>query len=606
MRILLSIILLIGSLTLQADKFSFTAEVDMTEITTEDYLTYSLVMKGEKASDILMPKFDDHWDIMSGPNSSESHRIINRKKESEYKYIYVLRAKKPGTYTLGAAKGKQRGKERSTEPIKIVVSKPSKKDEAKKGEAGSIDDLVFLKIEIDTSTIYEGQQLTAVYKLFTALPIQNYSISSTPALNGFWVHNLAEGKRNEQYTEFIKGNMYRVVELKKVALFPQFSGTLTLDAMEIDGIIQVKSADYKKHEDIFSEFFGKDPIFNRSIIGAYKNIQRKIKTDEVEVLVLPLPNQPDSIKQFNGGVGVINVGARLDKRSVKANEPVTLSLTLNGSGNFKTLDEPVINVPSQMEVYDPQITERIEQVENTVRGIKKYDYLIFPRKEGRHTIPTVEFSYFDVELGQYIKREAGPFTIYVQPGDPSKTANNATVEKEVLREMVEETTLITPGKSFIMNPIFAGLAVSPFLLLSMFGLFYRKREEKLGDEDLQKKIKANAVAVKRMTKAKSHMKAGEEREFYDEVIHSIWEYLNSKFGIEHSEMSKQNIRSSLIKNRIKLSSTENLLETIQQCEIALFAPSSDINMEGIYDKTVRIIGDIEDNVKENLKSDSSA
>jgi len=142
LRIIILTILFLGSLSLEAAKYSFTAEVDKTEITTDDYITYSLVMKGEKATGIIMPKFDDHWDVMSGPNSSESHRIINRRKESEFKYIYILRPKKTGTYTLGAAKGKQGGKSQSTEPIKIKVSKPSKEDEAKKGEAGTIDDFI--------------------------------------------------------------------------------------------------------------------------------------------------------------------------------------------------------------------------------------------------------------------------------------------------------------------------------------------------------------------------------------------------------------------------------------------------------------------------------
>ena len=57
------------------------------------------------------------------------------------------------------------------------------------------------------------------------------------------------------------------------------------------------------------------------------------------VKVLPLPNRPTD---FSGGVGHFNLSAQLNKKEVKAGNPITIRVVVSGAGNLKLIKKPII------------------------------------------------------------------------------------------------------------------------------------------------------------------------------------------------------------------------------------------------------------------------
>ena len=108
---------------------------------------------------------------------------------------------------------------------------------------------------------------------------------------------------------------------------------------------------------------------------------------------LPIGNQP---ADYSGIVGQLNIKSDISGTSVKANESITLKVTVSGSGNLKLLEAPKIAFPSDFEVYDPTINNNFKTTSEGTSGVKSFEYVIIPRHAGNYEIPETKFSYFDV------------------------------------------------------------------------------------------------------------------------------------------------------------------------------------------------------------------
>ncbi len=79
--------------------------------------------------------------------------------------------------------------------------------------------------------------------------------------------------------------------------------------------------------------------------------------------VLPLPSRPAN---FSGGVGKFNISASIDKKEVKAGDPVTIRVVVGGVGNLKLLKQPVVTLPKDFDKYDAKITDKTRLTSNGV------------------------------------------------------------------------------------------------------------------------------------------------------------------------------------------------------------------------------------------------
>ncbi len=101
----------------------------------------------------------------------------------------------------------------------------------------------------------------------------------------------------------------------------------------------------KTGNNLFDDFFN-DPFFNREMVDY------AVKSNSVKIHSLPLPE--DKPESFNGMVRSFSLSSDINKKSVKANEPISLKINVSGTGNIQLLNIPEVKLPQGFEKYEPK------------------------------------------------------------------------------------------------------------------------------------------------------------------------------------------------------------------------------------------------------------
>lgn len=576
---------------------AFTASVSEKEVAVGRRFKVTFQLEGE-GKNFRAPDFR-FFDVLAGPSRSTQVQIINGNYSRKESYSYTLRPKKKGNFEIGPAKIKYKGKSLGTDPITVKVLEKSAKE--KKEEEKLIDKVkedLFIKCYVDKTKPYKGEQVTATFKLFVARNAQNYSIEQMPQFNGFWAEPIIEPKRLNVRQEVVDGKRYKTAILRKMALFPQKSGELTIDPVEMDFQVRVKTGNRKRGNDIKSFF--------RRQMGGYETKKIRVKSRPVQLDVKPLPTpRPEN---FSGLVGQFDLKSQLNKNQILAGNPVNIKLTLEGSGNLKMAQPLELDLPPDFEVYDPEEQMNLTKKGGMIGGRKTFEYLIIPRQKGQYRIDPVEISYFNPELESYESLSSDKFTLHVnrgaKGGDSTQSPHQATRESvEVMSEDIRyiKTTADNLRKKkavFAFSPEFWTLTTSPFLLLAALA-FYRIRSREVGEQvpDAASK-KARKKAQKHLKASGRHLNKGDQEGFFEALSDAAWGYASDKLEIPLAELTKDHIQQAL-NGKIDQETTQRFLQLLDTCEQARFAPSSgNFNMKSLYEEARHLITQIEDQLKE--------
>jgi hypothetical protein len=581
----------------------FVASVDRTTVAVGEQFELTFTLNGSTGGDNFQPPPMNDFLVASGPNSSTNMQIVNGSVSSSVSYSYVLQPKAEGKFTIAPASIVVKGKTERSQPIAITVVKGSQQAAKQNRQAtgtdvaGQIGDNLLLKVAVEKTRIFQGEQLTALYKLYFRVGIANYNLTKVPALAGFWSEDLDLPKQPQITNETLNGKQYRVAILKKVALFPQRSGTLVLDPMEMTCVVQVQSR--RQANNLFDQFFN-DPFF-----GGVTNVNFVARSEPVKITVDPLPSQnvPDG---FSGAVGKFSMETWLDKKQVKTNDPVTLRIKISGRGNLKLLQPPNISFPPDLDKYDPKIADNISNQGNVISGTRTFEYLLIPRHAGEQKISPFRFAYFDLDKKSYISSTSPEFTIAVEKGGEYASSTVSGLGKEDVKLLGEDirfiksggVTLRRTGEGFSGTAGFYAFASAPVLALLGFMLFTRRRERLMSDTAGLRNRRARKVSLKRLKLAKEFLDQKKKEEFYTEVSRALWGYLSDKLRIPPSDLSIDGVRGILARRSVPEEKTGKVIATIEQCEFARFAPMTDaVEMDTMYEGTVDLISSLEDHLR---------
>lgn len=591
--------------------FSATSSSSQVGLYEQFQLTFSL--KNASAKNLRLPQLGD-FHILSGPNQSTQMQWVNGNMSQSVSYSYVLQPKSAGKFTIEPATVEVSGKNLESNKITIEVLQQQQQPQPQKGQAqqqsgnseqdvlNKIGENVFLRVVANKTDVFQGEQIVVTYKLYTRLDIVNLAFSKLPPLNGFWYQDVEQIKQLQYSQEQLNGIAYNTATLKRVIAFPQRSGTLEIDPMELELVVRIKSQNKKRNA--WDDFFGNDPFF-ADAFGGYKDFKYNPGCNKLKINVRSFPNSGKP-STFNGAVGKFNMETALDKTTTKTDEPITLKIKIKGQGNIKLIDAPKLELPSDIETYEPKMSENISTANNMLSGNKNFDYLLIPRRQGEYKLPEFKFSYFDPEKKQYETLSSPSFTIQVEKGTGA-TATSTPIISGINKEDVKligqdirfiktgKTNLKKSGENFLTTPQFFVSVGMPFLLFFIL-MGFRHRQEKLsGNISLVKYRKAHKMAKKRFAAAQKYLNLSDKKSFYDETARALWGYAGDKLGITPSELTKDNVNDKLREKNINEELIKQLLNTIDTCEMALFAPTSDsFGMEKIYQDSIELIAKIEE------------
>ena len=599
------------SLVVYAQEFSVSPREVKVGINEYFQINYTLTEEG--LADFQAPSLLN-FKIVSGPNesSSTSMTMSNGQVSMSKKtgISYTLMPKKTGKFTIPAAtvttvnkktlrsekinvrviqgstgqgqkfRGRQPGGGNWPFPPQTPQQQRRKQSTQKSSQTQKVDtdQPVFLRIVVDTNTVYQGQQVNVHYRLYTIRDISSYNLENNPSFTGFWVQDMTPNRLSAKGRVEIDKVGYTFYDMKTYALFPQRTGELSLDPLELTVQAKIPLA-------------GKQ----RSWFQQYTTKEFRLNSDTISLNVLPLPEEgkPDN---FTGAVGQFRMNGKLDRRKVKANEAISLDMTISGKGNIKLLEMPNAKFPPSFEVFEPVVSENINTGGNVISGDKYFEYTIIPNQEGNYDLPRMTFPYFDPEAGEYKELQLPLYKIIVEKGEgvPEAVQN----KKLELKELKTNTRLTSRGKYFFASLPFWGLLLLPFILFPWYYNKHKKLMAELADVEGIKRRQANQVALNKLAQAKVFQEKGEKRPFYDEVIKAIRGYLEDRFGMKTSEMSKEGIRNILAGHHISNTQTTQLINIMDYCEMALYAPVADAdNLSGTYQNALEVISGIEDELE---------
>lgn len=551
----------------------------------------------------------DGFEFIAGPYTSQSSYVnmVNGHvtQTSSITYTYTYYAQKNGTYTISPAHAKINGKDVASQSIKITVSgtaqqnrganqrnQPSQRQQAARvnprGSAISGNDL-FITVTANKKRVHEQEPVLLTYKVFTQVELSQLE-GKMPDLNGFHTQEIPLPQQKSFHLENVNGKPYRCVTWSQYVMFPQMTGKLEIPSITFKGIVVQENPNI----DPFEAFFNGG--------SSYVEVKKDIKAPAIQIQVDPLPDKP---ADFSGGVGQFSVSASVDKKTVRAGDPINLCLKVSGTGNLKLIKQPEFELPKDFEKYDPKVTDKTQLSAQGVSGSMIYDILIVPRHQGKYEIPAIKLTYFDTATSAYKTVSTQPIAIEVSKGT-GKSGDVADYSKDADTDIypIYEAglTLSKPHDYFFGSTRYVIMNAIVFIVFLALIIIFRKRAMERANVTMMRGKKANSVATKRLKKATKLMKAGKTGEFYDEVMRATWGYVADKFSIPVSDLSRDTVTEKLQQRNVDQQVIDSLLEAIDECEFERYAPGDAAgNMQKTYDSAATAITNI-NNVMRHIRT----
>lgn len=600
-RILLFIVCLISPLLSIGQEFSIKADYPEVVREGEQFAITWTINTGD--GDFSEPEFTGFYKLM-GPQTSysSSTQIINGKvtRETTFSYVYYLQALKQGKFVIAPASVTIRNKIYRSDSLRIeVVAGSNVQQNAQAGETGDkqadqvpagTNDL-FLNILLDKKEAFQGEHILATIKLYTRIDITGINEIKFPAFEGFVKTDLETPPLTSLKRETINGTTYGTGIIQQFLLYPQISGDITIDPVQISVLVQQKSG---RTDPFFGDFF-----------STYTTIPRAVVSKPVKIKVKPLPGQKP--EDFSGIVGKIDMTASLDRDSVNVNDAINFRIVLSGMGNLKLAALPVLNMPPDIEVYDPKVSENLTNGANGTTGRKTFEYVLIPRHNGDYTIPPVSLSYFNPSSRQYERLNTAEIAFYARKtaGESTDAAFYGGVTKEDIKYLGKDIRFVksNPGK-FLKetNLLITSRIIYSIYLIALFVfmaiLFIRQEQVKRNADVVSvRNRKAAKIARKRMKMASSYLKEEPKDKFYEEILKSLYGYLSDKLGIPASDLTRNNASDSLRDRGVNDETISLLMSILDKCEFARYAPSSsDTEASDIFEGASLFIKSVENKI----------
>jgi hypothetical protein len=423
-------------------------------------LAQTVIYKGDMASLTLTAQgngveFPNITDIgtyeVLGTSSRQSTTIVNGAYSKSISQTYTFAPEQ--SLVIPSYKVIVDGQEVLTTPLTLKVVKPS---------PASKDASVQLEMKVDKHRAYVGEPIK-MELIFKSLPnIQYDKIElSEPNLAKFWVKKLPNLKQGSEGAYTTQTYTY--------VLFPQQEGNYTIEApfAQLGTIVEQ----------------------GRGFFSTRQISWNKLYANALNIEVKPLPNGLEVYGDFS-------ISTQVDKKEVKANKPVNLTIDIKGQGNLEDIKKIDLDIPGTViysddaKVYNSGITKGVFSQKVAIIADRNF------------TIPSVSFAFFDKETQQEKVIKTEPIDIIVK-GTPSQSYVASKIEEKVLPSPVsnvdknEQSSVVneTACSSSQTNVLWYLLGLFSGILLSVGSWFIRQKVT-------QNRIPKEISMVKKIKKAK--------------------------------------------------------------------------------------------------------
>ena len=524
--VLIALIAGLGTNTAFAGSPSVTAVLSNSEAMVGQTVQMEIKVTGANNADLPAEISVDGLEIHQ-TGTSRQFEMHNLTTSSSTVYIYTILPLKPGIFIIPPQMIRVGNSSLRTPALKLNVSDSANRSTRSNQTAqpANPNQLVFAELIVPKKSAFVGEIVPAEIRLGFD-PRAHPKLIDGPEVSGqgFTAQKLQQGGEN---LETINGRTYDVVTFK-TAIAAARAGKFDLGPVKAKAQVLVpRRPETRRSRSPFDLFNLDDPFSDPSFSDPFGQFGERreieINSDPVAFEVKPLPqNAPAS---FSGAIGNFTMTTEAKPKSVQVGDPITVTSTISGRGNFDRVNAPALEDEHGWHKYPP--SSKFKQDDEVgISGTKTFEMVLSPN-EKKQSIPLLAFSYFDPVKERYMTLHSDPIAITVQggaapgpsiaaqPASPAQAATTAAPAKpqDILYQLTERGRLqsFTP---LYVHPIFWTAQLIP--LLALLGLAgWKIRQVRIGNREARRIAALQHEAAELMRKLRRNDVS--PREYYAEA-----------------------------------------------------------------------------------------
>lgn len=304
-------------------------------------------------------------------NQSQSNNSswINGQLSSSLQWFVTVMAKQAGTLTIPAI---QFGSDRS-QALQIQVLKTTNNANA------PVDDDLFLEVDATPENTYLQSQIIYTLRVYTRITI-NQARLNEPELSDAVIERLGE---DSNYNTQINGVAYSVTE-RKYALFPQKSGTLTINPIVLTA--EVSAGNHN------------NPFFN-GFFNSQLSKTKRVESKTISLQIKPAPSSFTAPHWLPAETVSLTQQWSTSTQAVKVGEPLTRTLTLQAQGTTvgQLPDLESLSTDNNLKSYPDQPVINEQKNASGLTAYREQKIALIPSKPGSYTLPAIEIPWFNTK-----------------------------------------------------------------------------------------------------------------------------------------------------------------------------------------------------------------
>lgn len=535
---LATVVLIAATQSVDADSPSVTAVLSNSEMEVDETVQLEIHLNGGRNAEVPEQIAVDGLEIQR-TGTSQQFEMNNLRVTSSVTYNYTVLATKSGTFTIPSQTIRLEGKTLRTPELTLRVVDSSGGAHARANpntnretQTRSVKGLAFAELIVPKKSAYVGEMVPVQVRLGFE-PRSQPQLLSEPEIigQGFTSQKLQQAG---QRFETVNGKTYTVVSFK-TAIAAARSGKFEIGPVRAKAQISVPRRPSTRPQqrspfDLFD--YGdpfNDPFFSNPFGQFAERREIEVKSDPVAFEVKPVP--PNSPPGFSGAVGSFTMTTDAKPKTVQVGDPITVTSTITGRGNFDRVSAPELEDESGWHKYPP--SSKFTQDDDVgISGSKNFETVLSPN-EKKHDLPSLVFSYFDPVKENYVTLRSDTIPIIVeggasstpnvalaQPGSPAPaTAKPTPQEKpaDILYQLSERGRVVHSFAPIYTQPIFWAAQLVP--LLGLIGLGgWKMREAKISNREAQRLAALHHESADLMKKLRNDVSP---REYYADASRAI-------------------------------------------------------------------------------------
>ena len=520
-----------------ADSPSVTAVLNSSEAAVGETVHLEIRVAGARGADAPENIMVDGLEIRR-TGTSQRIEMNNLNLTSSVIYDYTVMPLRAGRFTIPPQTIRVGNNSLRTPALTLnVADAPGRSSGARPGRdaaAASASSLVFAELIVPSKTAYVGE-IVPVQVRMGFDPRVRPRLVEPPEITGqgFTAQKLQQSGEN---TETISGRPYEVVTFK-TAIAAARAGKFEIGPVKAKAQVVVprrQSAPRSRPRSPFDLFDQDDPFSDPFFSNPFSQLGERreveIKSEPVALEVKPLPkNAPPS---FSGAIGNFTMATDANPKSLQVGDPITVTSTLSGRGNFDRVNAPVIEDERGWHKYPP--SSKFKQDDEVgLSGTKTFEMVLSPN-EKKQGLPLLAFSYFDPVKQQYVTLHSEPIPLNVQggaavaqnagaaqsaaPTPPTGTARppvpTATKQQDILYQLTERPRAAESFAPIYTQRVFWAAELIPLLALIGFA-GWKIRRTRIDNREAQRVAALRHETTDLMHKL--HRNDVSPREYYAEA-----------------------------------------------------------------------------------------